>query len=132
MGEYRSARIDEIEAIFGGGFRRARSALGISSFGMQIIELPPNADGYPEHDHSEDGQEEVYVTLRGSGVIVIDGERVALDPETLVSVQPGTKRKLLPGDEGMRVLVLGGVAGSAYEVKGFTELGEPDPYAGGG
>ena len=129
MGTYRSTRIDEIEAIYGGGFRKARAALGVTSFGMQIIEMPPNFDGYPEHDHSADGQEEVYVVLRGGGVLHIDGEQVAIDPETLVSVQPGTMRKLVPGDQGIRVLVLGGVAGSAYAVHEFTELGAPDPSA---
>ena len=45
--------------------------LGVTSFGMQILELPPNLEGYPEHDHAQGGQEEVYVVLRGAGEIEI-------------------------------------------------------------
>ena len=129
MGEYRVAKIDEIEAIAFGTFRRARATLGISSFGLQILDLPPNANAYPEHDHAADGQEEVYIVLRGSGEIEVEGERIKLDPETVIGLQPGTKRKLWPGDEGMRVVAIGGVSGKAYQPNGNTELGAPDPYA---
>ena len=115
---------------FAGGFKRARAALGVESFGMQVLEMPANATQYPEHDHAEDRQEEVYVVLRGGGQIEIDGERVDVDPETIVRVGPGTTRKLLPGAEGMRVLALGGVPGQAYEAPDITKLGEPDPLAG--
>jgi mannose-6-phosphate isomerase-like protein (cupin superfamily) len=129
MADYAVRRIDDMEAIVRGSFKKARAELGISSFGLQVIDFPPNVDGYPEHDHAQDGQEEVYVTMRGDGEIDIEGERVALDPETMVRVSAGTKRKLYPGDEGMRVLVVGGVPGEAYAIRDFTELGAPDPFA---
>ncbi len=131
MAEYTVARIDDIEGIWGGAFKRARSALGITSFGMQVVDLPPNADQYPEHDHSSDGQEEVYVALAGSGEIEIDGGRHPLDADHLVSVKAGTMRKVYAGPEGLRVLVIGGVPGAAYEVLEFTEVGQPDPAAAG-
>jgi mannose-6-phosphate isomerase-like protein (cupin superfamily) len=118
-----------MEGIYGGGFKRARAELGISSFGMQVIDMPPNLTGYPEHDHAESGQEEVFVVLRGGGENEVDGERVAIDPETLVRVGPGARRKLLPGDQGMRVLAIGGVPGAVYEPPDVTKLGEPDPMA---
>ena len=127
MAGYTVAKIDDIEAIYGGGFKRARSALGITSFGLQVMDLPPDFEGYPEHDHSSDGQEEVYATLRGGGEIEIDGERHPLDPDHLVSVKAGTKRKILPGAEGVRLLIIGGTPGAAYEKLEFTEVGAPDP-----
>jgi len=120
-------RIDEMEAVFGGGFKRARAELGVESFGMQIIDMPPNFEGYPEHDHSQDGQEEVYLALRGSGELEIEGERVPLDADHMARVGPGVKRKIWPGDEGIRVLALGGIAGEVYEAPDITKLGEPDP-----
>jgi len=129
MADYAVRRIDDMEAIVQGSFKKARAELGITSFGLQVIDFPPNVDGYPEHDHSQDGQEEVYVVMRGNGEIEIEGERIAVDPETMVRVSPGTKRKLYPGDAGMRVLVVGGVPGQAYAVRDFTELGAPDPFA---
>jgi hypothetical protein len=123
--------IDEMEAVFGGAFKRARAELGVESFGMQIIDMPANYDNYPEHDHAEDGQEEVYVTLRGSGELEIEGERFPLDGDHVAKVGPGIKRKVWPGDDGIRVLVLGGKAGEAYEAPDITKLGEPDPMAAG-
>jgi len=129
MADYAVRRIDDMEAIVQGSFKKARAELGITSFGIQVIDFPPNVDGYPEHDHAQDGQEEVYVVMRGNGEIEIEGERIAVDPETMVRVSPGTKRKLYPGDAGMRVLVVGGVPGQAYAVRDFTELGAPDPFA---
>jgi mannose-6-phosphate isomerase-like protein (cupin superfamily) len=129
MADYAVRRIDDMEAIVRGSFKKARAELGITAFGLQVIDFPPNVDGYPEHDHSQDGQEEVYIVMRGDGEIDIEGERMQLDPETMVRVSAGTKRKLYPGDEGMRVLVVGGVPGEAYRVREFTELGAPDPFA---
>ena len=120
-------KISEMEAAFGGGMRRARAELGVNSFGMQIEEFPPNFDQYPDHSHSDDGQEEVYVVLRGTAEIEVEGERFALDPETIVRVGPGVSRRIFAGPEGVRVLALGGVAGKAYEPPEFSKLGAADP-----
>jgi mannose-6-phosphate isomerase-like protein (cupin superfamily) len=129
VGDFTVMRIDDMEAIYGGAFKRARASVGASAFGMQIIDLPPNIDQYPEHDHSEDGQEEVYVVLRGSCHMTIDGQTFDLDPDTIVRVASGTMRKLYTTSEGARVLALGGVPGQAYEASALTELGQPDPLA---
>ncbi len=128
MAEFTVAKIDDIEGIYGGAFKRARAALGVSSFGCQVVDMPPNADQYPEHDHSADGQEEVYVTLRGTGEIDIEGDRFPLDSDHLVSVKAGTKRKVFAGPEGVRVLVIGGVPGKVYEAGPMTELGGPESF----
>ena len=60
MADYTAKKIEDIEAIMQGGFKRARAELGVESFGMQVIEMPPGFDDYPEHDHAE--------TWRGRGV----------------------------------------------------------------
>jgi mannose-6-phosphate isomerase-like protein (cupin superfamily) len=122
MSSYDVKRIDEMETAFGGGMRLARAALGVTSFGMQIEEFPPNFDQYPEHSHSEDGQEEVYLVLRGSADIEIDGERMTLDPETIVRVGPGISRRIFAGPQGARILALGGVPGTAYEAPDFSKI----------
>lgn len=122
-------KIDDMEAVFRGGFKRARAELGVESFGMQIIDMPPNYENYPEHDHGEDGQEEVYITLRGSGELEIDGDRHPLDEDHVARVGPGVARKVWPGGDGIRILVLGGKPGEIYEAPDVTKLGEPDPTA---
>lgn len=129
MGSYTVKRIDEMEAIYNGAFRRAGAELGVESFGLQVFDVPAGFDSYPEHDHSEDGQEEVYVVLSGSGEFEIDGERVPVDRDRIVRVAAGTKRRLLPGSEGMRVLALGGVPGKLYERPEPFKLGAADPTA---
>ncbi|HEV2076130.1 MAG TPA: hypothetical protein VGR10_07805 [Thermoleophilaceae bacterium] len=120
-------RIDEMETAYRGGFKRARAELGVESFGMQVIDMPPSFEHYPEHDHTEDGQEEVYIALHGSAHVEIDGVRHRLDPDTMVRVGPGVRRKLWPGEEGIRVLVVGGYPGRPYVAPEVTRLGAPDP-----
>ncbi|HEX6229950.1 MAG TPA: hypothetical protein VFZ41_10875 [Solirubrobacterales bacterium] len=129
MSNYTVKRIDEMEAVYLGAFKRARAELGVESFGMGIIDLPPEFEHYPEHDHARDGQEEVFLALRGGGEIEIDGERFPLDAEHIARVGPGVKRKIWPGPDGVRLLALGGVPGSTYEAPDVSKLGEPDPMA---
>lgn len=129
MPDFTAKRIDEMETMFGGGMRKVRSELGLTSFGVQVIELPPGYDRYPLHDHAEDGQEELYVVLRGGGSLEVDGESVPLERDAVTRVGAAAKRRVLSGPEGLRLLVVGGVPGHAYPVKGWTEVGEPDPMA---
>jgi|SRR5450759_718724 mannose-6-phosphate isomerase-like protein (cupin superfamily) len=123
MADYTSKRIDEMEAGFGGGFVKARAELGVKAFGFQVIQMPPNYGDYPEHDHAETEQEEVYLAIGGSGSIDIDGEKVDLDKDTFVRVGAAAKRKVYAGPEGLRILVIGGSPGKAYEAPAMTELG---------
>jgi len=122
MTDYTAKQIKDMEAGFGGGFVKVRAELGVSAFGMQVIQMPPVYDEYPEHDHAESGQEEVFVVLSGSGWMEIEGERVEMDPETLIRVGPETKRKVHAGPQGIRMLVVGGCPGEAYKIVPATEL----------
>ena len=122
MSNYTAKRIKDMEAGFGGGFVKARAELGVTAFGMQVIQLPPDYADYPEHDHAESAQEEVFVALSGSGWIEIDGERVDLDNETIVRVGAEARRKVFAGPQGLRMLALGGCPGAAYKIVESTEL----------
>src|ERR1051326_7929268 len=87
MADVTVKRLDEFEAIFGGGMRRVRSGLGVTSFGMQVIELPPGFSMYPDHDHSHDEQEEVYIALSGSATLRVgDGDEYTLEPGVFARV----------------------------------------------
>ncbi len=122
MPDYTAKKISEMQAGFGGGFVKARAELGVTAFGFQVIQLPPNFSDYPEHDHAESGQEEVYLPLNGSGWMDVEGERVELDTETLVRVAAEPRRKVYSGPEGLRMLVIGGCPGEAYKISPGTEL----------
>jgi mannose-6-phosphate isomerase-like protein (cupin superfamily) len=123
MSDYTAKCIKDMEAGFGGGFVKARAELGVTAFGMQVIQLPPDYSDYPEHDHAESAQEEVFVALDGSGWIDIEGERVELDGDTLVRVGPQTRRKVYAGPQGLRMLAIGGAPGQPYKIVPSTELG---------
>lgn len=129
MSDYAVKQVDEMEAVFRGAFKRARAELGVESFGMQIIDMPPGYENYPEHDHTHDNQEEVFLVMRGGGEIEIAGERFPLDDNHVARVAPDVKRKIWPGPDGIRLVVLGGVPGGVYEAPDLTKLGEPDPMA---
>lgn len=97
-----------------GQFRFAGGSLGVQAFGMNLLTLPPNWDGYPKHDHGADGHEEVYVVLEGSGTLQVGERSWPLHKGTFVRVGPAEVRKILPGASGIQVLALGGSPGKAY------------------
>lgn len=114
MGGYTMRQIDELDSIEHGAVKLAGDGLGLRAFGLQVLDLPPRFADYPEHDHLHDRQEEVYVVLAGSAELEIAGERVPAGTGSIVRVGPDAMRKLVPGEDGVRILAIGGVAGD-YE-----------------
>lgn len=98
-------------------FHSAGRQLGVTAWGMNVLSLEPGADGYPEHDHLGDGQQEVYVVLRGSATLIAGEQRWELETGAMAHVGPATKRKLLPGAEGVTLLAIGATPGKAYELR---------------
>ena len=129
MADMTVKQVEDMEAIFYGSFKRAGAALEVDSFGMNVIDFPPDAgEGvYPDHDHADVGEEEVYLAWKGSGTLTVDGEEITLDQDTVVRVGPATKRKVRSGSDGLRLIVLGGVPGEVYERRERYRLGAPDP-----
>ena len=96
-----------------GRFRPIGEALGVSAFGLNQLELAPEAEG-PVHDHRQDGQEEVYVVIRGRGTIRIDGDEHELEPGQFIFLSPETERQMVAGAEGLAWIGIGCKPG-AYE-----------------
>lgn len=122
--------VDDCERVFRGGMARLRAELGGRSLGMQVLDLPPGFERYPEHDHVESGQEEVYVSLGGSATLRVGGdggEEHTLTPGTFARVGPAEQRKIVTGDQPARLLALGGTPGEAFVPAARTEKGAPDP-----
>ena len=111
---YVAKSIEELPSLWDGFARLVRPGLGISAFGANIMQLPPDYST-KAHDEADSGQQELYVALQGSGSVDIGGERLPLDAEHLVKVDAGTGRVLSSGPDGLRVLCIGGVPGRAYE-----------------
>jgi uncharacterized cupin superfamily protein len=107
---------DELDSHEGrGAFCFAGRSLGVTAWGMNLERFPAGYEDYPDHDHSADGQEEVYVPIEGSATLTAGDETWELVPGTIARVGPGQKRKLVPGDDGVVLLALGGTPGKAYE-----------------
>jgi mannose-6-phosphate isomerase-like protein (cupin superfamily) len=124
------ATFEEMEPIYEGLARRARATLGVSAWGMQLMTLPPNWDGYPNHRHDgeslDPNQEEVYIPIEGSGLLHAEGEMFELRPGMMARVGPQQLRRIVPGDKGIRFIALGGSPGS-FDASAWTELGGPPP-----
>lgn len=120
MDELKIVRIADVapyagpHAIPGIRFRAVREVAGVSSWGMNVLELDPGCDAHPEHDHASDGHEEVYLVLRGSAVLRADGKEHRLATGDLARVPGSVRRKLLAEKQGATVLALGGNPGRPY------------------
>jgi quercetin dioxygenase-like cupin family protein len=82
------------------------SGLEARAIRMNQFDNEPSQAG-TEHDERESGQEEIYTALRGSGVLVVEGEEIALEPGRYVLVEADSTRKVVAGPEGLSYLVVG-------------------------
>lgn len=121
MSEIEIQKIDDVEpyrgphAREGIKFRAVGGALGVTAWGMNVIEMAPGATTYPEHDHAEDGQEEVFFVLEGDATLQSSGEDRRVDAGTFVRIPPESSRSWLPGDRGVTLLAIGGTPGKPYQ-----------------
>ena len=122
MTGYAAKSIDELPTLWDGFAKLVRAGLDITAFGANIMDLPPDYSTR-SHDESESGQQELYVALRGSGSVDVEGARLPLDADHVVRVDAGTARALSSGPEGLRVLCIGGVPGGAYEAPNWSSTG---------
>ena len=91
--------------------RRVRQALGLRAFGMNVFDLYPPGEG---HDEQLSGHEEVLFVLAGSGRLFVEGQSVDLRPGRFVRIDPGAPRRVVPGPDGLRVLVVGAPLDGSY------------------
>jgi uncharacterized cupin superfamily protein len=127
MSDVTVKRVEEFDSPNGGGFCRARASLGVQAFGMQVENFPPQFEHFPEHDHSADGQEEVYTALSGSATLHADGQTYKLEPGVFARVGPGVRRRITTSEEPVQLLAIGGTPGQAYAAPSFTEEGAALP-----
>ena len=111
MADITVKEIDELER-YTGSFQKgqqfffAGKSLGLSRLCMNAIRMPPHWEHYPEHDHAADNEEELYIPLEGSGTLHADGQTYQMRRGVLIRVGASTKRKIVPGPEGMTLLML--------------------------
>jgi tetratricopeptide (TPR) repeat protein len=136
---YKIATIDGIE---GFDYRQdtrmqpVRHHLGITAFGTNAWTADNAGDRlFPEHEEDE-GNEELYVVVRGRARFELGKDTVDAPVGTLVFVEPETTRTAFAEEAGTAVLAVGARRGEAYEPSGWEiwapahPLYEAGDYAG--
>jgi len=108
MSGYAFSYVDELGEGF--GFRKVRSALGVTAFGVNAIVYPP---GYVGFKHWHDQQDELYFVHRGRARVEVGDEMRELGEGGLVHVESTTPRLLSNASEteDLVLLVVGGKGG---------------------
>ena len=113
MGDFTIMHSDDFERT--GKWSLARRSLGVESFGINLVEIPPGED-IPEHDETGRDQEEVFVVLEGSPSLVVDGREIEAPAGTFARLDPHLSRTVVNhGDEPASVLIVSAPRGSGYE-----------------
>ena len=82
--------------------------LGARAIKVNQFDSQPGQPG-KEHDEVESGQEEIYVPVRGAGVLRIGDEEIKLEPGRFVLVEPEATRQVVAGEDGLSYVVVGAV-----------------------
>ena len=93
--------IDELGE--GYGFRKVRSALGVTAIGVNAVVYPPGFEGFL---HFHDAQDELYFVHAGTACVELGGEERTLGPGGVLHVEAITPRKLSNASETDDLIVL--------------------------
>jgi uncharacterized cupin superfamily protein len=98
-----------------GNWLLARRSLGLASFGMNLVEIPPG-EHIPEHDETDRDQEEVFLVLEGSPSLVVDGREIEAPAGTFARLDPELQRTVVNhGEDVAAVLIISAPRTSGYE-----------------
>jgi uncharacterized cupin superfamily protein len=74
--------------------------LGIRAFGLYQVELPPGAETL-RHNHLDDGADDVYAIVHGTGTVVVDAEEVRVRSGQFIAVSPESTRQVRADADGL-------------------------------
>ena len=97
-----------------GAWSLVRRSLGLTSFGVNLVEIAPGS-AIPEHDETASDQEELFLVLGGAPVMVIDGVDHPAPAGTFVRLDPRPRRTVRnDGDAPATVLIASAPRTSGY------------------
>lgn len=88
------------------GMHFLRDALDCENLGITVVEADDGWDGM-EHDHADDGQEEVYLLLAGEATLDVEEDTIELTAGDAVRVDPDNSRHLAFIDDDSRMVIVG-------------------------
>ena len=124
MSDYAKVSLGELDDAAPGfgmtdlSFRGARDPLGCERSGLSLQTVAAGTRQPFGHRHRE--EEEIYVVLKGSGVMRAGTDEVSLSPMDAIRVAPGVTRAIAGGPDGIEFLVFGSPGGGSTD-------GEPLP-----
>ena len=101
---YETVNYEETETKYGMHFLRPE--LGCEDHGVTVVDAEPGWKG-PEHDHADEGHEEVYLLVEGEATVTIDDEEVSLTDGDAVRVPPEAIRQITNGDTQSQFVLTG-------------------------
>ena len=100
--------------------------MGCKGVGLSFVRYKPGQGATYVHRHRV--QEEVFITIKGIGSIILDGRRHAMPQGTIVRVAPRAYRAI--GNDSKRdvvFLILGAIPPRNFPLGGRTLLGDGIP-----
>ena len=98
-----------------------RRRLDVHAFGINGWTAPVGAPVIERHSEP-DGDEEVYIVVRGRVRFTVDDETFDAGPATLVHVRPNTLREAVAVEAETLVLAVGTKPGEAFEPKSWEDF----------
>ena len=83
-----------------------REPLDCENVGVSVLDCEPGWTG-KEHEHADDGQEEVYVIIEGEAVITVEGEGIELGAGDALRVSPESTRQIRNGETESTFVLVG-------------------------
>lgn len=95
------ADVDQV----GNAMHFLRDPLETEQVGVTVVRCDPGWNSR-EHDHTDNGHEEVYVLIEGRATVVVDGDRVEMETGDALWIPAAATRQIRNGaDESAFVLV---------------------------
>ena len=92
-----------------------RRRVGFHPFGVNCWTAPAVGSHVIERHYERDGDDELYVVVRGHATFTVGDETFDASPGTLVHVTPGTLREAIADEEETVVLAVGAKPGKPWE-----------------
>lgn len=100
--------------------------MGCKGVGFSFVRYKPGEGASYVHRHKV--QEEVFITLKGTGSIILDGRRISMPEGTVVRVGPKVYRALgNDSKEDAIFMILGGVPPKKFPLGNRTLFGDGIP-----
>jgi len=110
---FKLSHLEECETV--GNWQLVRRTVGLASFGINVVQIPPG-EQIPEHDEIDRDQEEVFYAIDGDPSIVIDGKEHPLPAGTFARLDPEHRRTVRnEGESPAKVLIVSAPRTSGYE-----------------